>query len=253
MNEKELTNSIKITRWIYRGVITALITILLGSASHLAYAYSVIETHNGRKFSWVAWILAIGIEIGMITISFIMAYSKRRGEKTTNLWWSLGFFAGINFFCNTYFALSSHTSISYLEWKDVKSIDYLILTTVVILSSSLPALTITLTEIQSVILTKLKLEEIALKTFLTKEAKEKELKDAKEKIITETTSVIPYTDVKEEKPKKVYKKKKKKKPVKTELVKTETKSYEIGTLEEPVVRRRRRVIETDRNNSEVTA
>lgn len=148
------------TKYIYYGILVSLIAILMGSVSHLAYTFASLEVkQNDGSYGYVSWILAIGIESGMLAIAFGFTERRRRKEGTTDLLLYLFFFGLINFYANTYYAISTYTDVRNLKMKDVEGLDALIRITIGFLSSSLPLLVIALTELLSIFAVKMKQEE----------------------------------------------------------------------------------------------
>lgn len=148
------------TKYIYYGIITSLIAILMGSVSHLAYTFASLEVkQTDGSYGYVSWILAIGIESGMLAIAFGFTERRRRKEGTGDLLAYLFFFGLINFYANTYYAISTYTSVRNLTMSDVEGLDLLIRITIGFLSSSLPLLVIALTELLSIFAVKMKQEE----------------------------------------------------------------------------------------------
>lgn len=145
------------TKLIYYGILISLISILLGSVSHLTYTFSTLEPKTDSGI--VSFVISCGIEAGMLAVAFGVAERRRLKQSAKDLFAYLTAFGIINFFGNTYFAISVYTNVRNLKWADIQGVDFLVVLTVLMLSSSLPLLVIALTELLSIFQVKMTKEE----------------------------------------------------------------------------------------------
>lgn len=177
-------DSSKITKWIYYGIILSIVGVLFGSWSHLAHVYQLVERVPSYEFSLKSWIVASAIEAGMLSISFIISYKRRKEEPAGYFVFFLLIFAFVNAYANTYSSLANHVEKDVLlKWRDIAHIDWFVWVTIVITSSFLPLLTVALTELQSIVLLKLRSEEQSEKNTEEKNKK-------KEQITSETSPEV---------------------------------------------------------------
>lgn len=176
------------TKYILYGIITSLVGILIGSISHLNYTFSTLEDPDSLGF--VSLTLSIGIEAGMLGIALGVAEKRRLGQPAGTLWMFLLIFAFINFYANTYFAISIYKGERNLTWDQLTGIDNLVIATFVILSSSLPFLVLALTELYSIFRLKLLEEEEGELNNKPKTTNKNNKKNNTKKKVTKQPTVI---------------------------------------------------------------
>jgi hypothetical protein len=145
--------------------------------NHLSFVFSSLE--EGNDTSLISWVIATGIEAGMLAIAFGIAERRRSNKGITDLIFYLLFFASINFYGNFYYAVSVYTKVRYLKMEHVVSVDYLILFTIAFLSGCLPLLALALTELQSIFGLKYRQEQDLERRTREKELAEKKKEEAK--------------------------------------------------------------------------
>lgn len=146
------------TKVIYYGIVSSFAAILAGSWFHLAYTFGLNEPKD--TLGVIQYILAFGVEAGLLGVSYGIAIRRRTKEKVGSLYFFLLIFAAINFWSNTIFGLISTGVYSSLAEETKRQIT---IANIVILSSSLPALGVSLTELISIFFMKMKSEEAAKK------------------------------------------------------------------------------------------
>ena len=170
------------TKYIYYGVMIALLLVLISSTNHIAFTYNSIETYavdgassiplEQKDVSIMSYLISAGFECAMLFLGIAVAERRRNKESTKDLTGFLWFFAFINFFCNLYFALSVNTKIPNLKLDDILRIDYFILFKHCLLAGSLPIVVLSLLEILTIFNKKMRREEKKDLDQKKKEAKE---------------------------------------------------------------------------------
>jgi hypothetical protein len=156
------------------GVIASIILIQFGSVSHLAYTFATIEN---KENSLVGWVLALGIEIALAFTAFGLKEQARFKDKSQGAYlrrYLIGFCA-INLWGNYFYGVDRLDLIGR-AFGDIVSRATLDHINVIVLSASLPLISLALIEVYAVVSKRIEIDAkkpAELKPKKTSEAKPK--------------------------------------------------------------------------------
>lgn len=143
---------------VCKGILISLVFVLFGSVSHLAYTFNTVE---GAGSHIVGWIIALGVESGLMWIAFGLS-EKRKNNDKSRLWLLTFFMFGfcfINFVGNYYYGISRYLENEQLLYVDFLKVDLMIHFKTLLLSGSLPLIALALIEIYAIFTHRKGLEE----------------------------------------------------------------------------------------------
>ena len=123
----------------------AFILAMLSSIQHIAWTFGTVE-QAGQ--AWLGWIPAVAVDSGLAALAYSIQQRRKAKRPVRGLWAGVGLFALISALANFYHALSVESGgLSTLS--AFARVDILLIAKAIILSATLPALVVYLSEIVS--------------------------------------------------------------------------------------------------------
>jgi hypothetical protein len=134
---------------VCNGILVSLVFVLFGSVSHLAYTFNTVEVAGSGV---VGWIIAFGIESGLMWLAFGLSEKRKNNDKTRLILLTSFMFAFcfINFLGNYYYGISRYLENEQLLYADFIKVDQMIHYKTLLLSASLPLIALALIEVYAI-------------------------------------------------------------------------------------------------------
>lgn len=123
-----------------------ILLVVIGSLYHLQVVFNTFELNN----HYIGWILALTVELAYISITIGIVEYKKQNKVPIFLNLALLMFFVISVYCNTYYSFSVHLNKKVLVLDDIFEIDFLVLITIILISSSLPFMALVLVNVYSI-------------------------------------------------------------------------------------------------------